>query len=198
MNEGIILGLGIGLILFLLFVLGIYGIFSIIGKWKMYEKAGVEGWRALIPFYSSWTLIEITGLKWYWFLIYILPYVIGILGNGEKFASIAAILSRLALVGICYNLSKKFKKGDTWFILSIFFGEITIPLLGYISKDKYYNDEKVDENAFLQSVFNSNNINNNNNNNNNNTNSNNNSAKSTRNTKSTKNTKGTKNNKNIK
>ena len=153
MNEEFLLGLGFGILLVFLFYLIIYGVFSIIGKWKLYVKTGKEGWRAIIPFYSEWTLIEIAGLKWYWFLIYILPFALTFISNGDKLASLAVILNRLALVGICYNLSKKFKKGDTWFILSIFFGGITIPLLGYMSKDKYYKEEKVEENAFFQSLF---------------------------------------------
>ena len=153
MNYKILLGVGIVLLLFILLLGLLFLVFTIIGKWKLYEKAGKEGWRALIPFYSSWTLIEISELKWYWFLIYILPTLIGFLSFGEYLSTIAMLLSRIAIAALCYNLSKKFKKGDTWFVLSIFFGDITIPLLGYMSKDKYYKNVKVEENAFLQSLF---------------------------------------------
>ena len=113
-----------------------------------------EGWRALIPFYSSWTVVEIAGLKWYWFILYNLPIFVGFLTKSGKVTPIIALLSRLAIVGICYNLSKKFRKGDGWFVLSIFFEKITIPLLGFINKDKYYKSEKVNEHSFLQGLFN--------------------------------------------
>lgn len=50
-------------------------ILEVVGRWKMYEKAGEPGWASLIPFYSSYELYKIGwGHGWY-FLIGYIPIV---------------------------------------------------------------------------------------------------------------------------
>ena len=49
------------------------GIIMIVSNWKIFKKAGLEGWEALIPFYNLWCLVKISGLEWWFFLIIILP-----------------------------------------------------------------------------------------------------------------------------
>ena len=41
-------------------------IFVAVCNWKLYEKAGKEGWKALIPIYNMVVLFEIIGYKWYY------------------------------------------------------------------------------------------------------------------------------------
>lgn len=50
-------------------------IVSIIAEWKIFEKAGREGWKSLIPFYSQYVLTEISGLNGWYFLLMFIPYV---------------------------------------------------------------------------------------------------------------------------
>lgn len=48
---------------------------EIIGMWKMFEKAGVPGWTALIPFYNIYTAFKISwGNGW----LFLLCFVCGI------------------------------------------------------------------------------------------------------------------------
>ena len=42
---------------------------SIIGKWKIFEKAGEEGWKAIIPVYNTYILCQITGTNPYWLIV---------------------------------------------------------------------------------------------------------------------------------
>ena len=42
-----------------IFTIGLY----IITKWKVFEKAGIEGWKSLIPFYSYYTLVTKVARK---------------------------------------------------------------------------------------------------------------------------------------
>ena len=45
----------------------IWFIIGAIGLWRMFEKAGVEGWAGIIPFYRDYKLCEITmGRPWFW------------------------------------------------------------------------------------------------------------------------------------
>jgi len=43
---------------------------SIVGLWKMFEKAGTPGWPAIIPFYRSYKMCEVCmNRPWYWLRI---------------------------------------------------------------------------------------------------------------------------------
>ena len=51
--------------IFFLIPIGI-GIFTIVSLWKVFKKAGKEGWECIIPIYNIIVLLEITGLPiWY-------------------------------------------------------------------------------------------------------------------------------------
>lgn len=68
---GLFLGLGSLILVFTLAVT----ILSIIAMWKMFEKAGKEGWRAIVPIYNVITLLEIVGLKWYYIFLYCASFI---------------------------------------------------------------------------------------------------------------------------
>lgn len=69
--AGLILGMGAFVIIIGLAV----AVFSVIVMWKMFEKAGKEGWRAIVPIYNIITLLEIVGLKWYYIFIYCASFI---------------------------------------------------------------------------------------------------------------------------
>ena len=48
--------------------------YRVIIRWKIFKKAGKNGWEALIPIYSSWTLFEISGYPGYLILFVLIPY----------------------------------------------------------------------------------------------------------------------------
>ncbi|MCD7962981.1 MAG: DUF5684 domain-containing protein [Rikenellaceae bacterium] len=41
----------------------------VISNWKLFEKAGEKGWKALIPFYNFYIFIKISGRKEYYFWV---------------------------------------------------------------------------------------------------------------------------------
>lgn len=93
----------------LLFIIIIYlvplavAVLTIIEQWKVFKKAGKEGWEAIIPVYNNIVLIEITGLPmWYIALLFI------------PFANI------YATVRIYLELAYRFNK-DTGFGVGLFF-----------------------------------------------------------------------------
>lgn len=50
-------------------------VLSIIAMWMVFQKAGLEGWKAIIPFYNCYCLFKITwGNGWY-FLLMLIPIV---------------------------------------------------------------------------------------------------------------------------
>lgn len=59
----------------LVFLSVILSIALIIAEWKVFEKAGVEGWKCLIPIYSAYKLTEIGCGNGWLFLLLLIPFV---------------------------------------------------------------------------------------------------------------------------
>ena len=58
-----------GIMIFVILISLAVAIVSIIGMWKMFTKAGEEGWKAIIPIYNAYILCKITGVSPWWILI---------------------------------------------------------------------------------------------------------------------------------
>jgi signal peptidase I len=59
------------LIIFLVFRIGVT-----VGYWKLFEKAGIEGWKSLIPLYSEYVIAtEIVGKPKWWIIYLLIPLV---------------------------------------------------------------------------------------------------------------------------
>ncbi|GAM09037.1 major cell-surface adhesin PAc precursor [Geobacter sp. OR-1] len=98
-------------VLVLLFALAII---MIAGNWKIFEKAGVAGWKCLIPIYNVYLLIVIAGKPGWWLLLMLVPIV-----------SVAIyLLTMLAL-------ASKFGKGPLFGVGLFFLPMIFFPLLGF-------------------------------------------------------------------
>lgn len=46
-----------------------------IGLYGMFKKAGIEPWKALIPYYNTWEMVNKMPLKKYWFFLQFIPIV---------------------------------------------------------------------------------------------------------------------------
>lgn len=105
------------LITFLIIRLGVT-----VGYWKLFEKAGVDGWKAIIPFYSEYVLMaEIVGKPKWWFIYLVIPVV-------NFFAYYVLIFEVLR----CYG------KNSLWSqILIIFTGFFYLIYLGFNPNAKY-------------------------------------------------------------
>src|SRR6478735_4981810 len=44
-----------------------------IGLYGMFKKAGIEPWKALIPFYNTWCMVEKMELRKYCFFVQFVP-----------------------------------------------------------------------------------------------------------------------------
>ncbi len=55
----------------ILFIIGVIGWH--LGMYGMFKKAGIEPWKALIPFYNTWCIVQKTNLKKYWFFLQFIP-----------------------------------------------------------------------------------------------------------------------------
>ena len=140
-----------GSIIVLLLLLVFY-VFYVIGLWKLFEKAGKEGWKAIIPFYNTFVLVEISGLNWWYFLIAISGIICSILGiAGLNY--ICNLASLAVNFFIFYNLAKKMKQQPIGFaVASIFVAPIITMVLGFSSKYTYDNTIVVSPNGPIGDV----------------------------------------------
>lgn len=131
-----ILGGSIILILILgLFLLAFITVY-IIGLWKLFKKAGKNGWEAIIPFYSTYVLIEIAGLNWWYFLIAISGTIVSLIGL-DSLTWLTNIATLAVNFFVFYNIAKKMKKSPVGFgVAAIFVSGILAIVLGF-SKDEY-------------------------------------------------------------
>ena len=88
-------------------------IFRVIYLWKLFTKAGKPGWAALIPFYNTWVLLEITDFPGWLSLLVLIPYI----------GTVAVIIINIM---IAIKLPEKFGKESTFAI-----GLILLPIIFY-------------------------------------------------------------------
>src|SRR5215472_3016728 len=60
--------------LFMLLMMA-FAVVSIIGFWKMFEKAGQPGWAAIVPIYNMVVMMKIIGRPTWWVLLMLIPFV---------------------------------------------------------------------------------------------------------------------------
>ena len=112
-------------------VLGLFAIaaavLEIVGQWKMFKKAGKEGYTALIPVYSTIVEMQLAGMPlYYWFINYcaIIPWI----------GSIGVIVF---LFWKNIELAKAFGKGAGTGVLLTFFPYVMYPIFGFNSNYEY-------------------------------------------------------------
>lgn len=144
--SGVFAAFGV-MIFFLLFLILVFGIVLIIAKWKLFKKAGKHGWEAIIPFYSTWVLIEIAGLNWWYFLISISGTIFSVL-DIKSLGLLSSLASLFVNFLVFYNLAKKTKQNEKLYgILSIFFSGILVMILGFSKKITFDNTVSVGPNG---------------------------------------------------
>jgi signal peptidase I len=108
----------IGLLLVILPAIGLYG---------MFRKAGVAGWKAVIPFYNYWVMLEIAQRPRYWFFLMFIP-----------------VVGWFIALGICIEFVKPFGKFKFYqHALVAFAGVFYFIYIGYNKKDKFIGVEAV-------------------------------------------------------
>lgn len=125
-----------GFAIFLFVLLLVFIVLTIVANWKMYKKAGKNGWECIVPVYGYWVLTEIAGLNWWWFLLAICDSVVSLLGL-EQLDTIANLVSLFAGFNIYYNIAKRFKKSNGVSICAGIFSFIFIFIFG-LSKNECY------------------------------------------------------------
>ncbi len=95
-------------------------ILTLVGMYKTFEKAGVEGWKAIIPIYNLYILTVVIAKKPWWFVILF-------------FIPLANIIVWFM---ICIETAYRFGESLIFGILLAFFPMIMFVVLGF-NNDEY-------------------------------------------------------------
>lgn len=98
----------------------VIAVLVIVGRWKMYEKAGEPGWASLIPFYSEYILFKIAWGNGVLFLLMLIPVVNLVIG-----------------IMLSIKIARAFGMGTGFAVGLIFLPGIFYPILGF-SDAVYY------------------------------------------------------------
>jgi hypothetical protein len=92
-----------------------------VAGWKIFQKAGIEGWKALIPFYNIYLLLEVAGYNGLLMFLIFVP----------------SIGSLVVAILLALGLAKNFGKS----VLFAIFGLLIFSIVGYLmlafGSDKY-------------------------------------------------------------
>lgn len=98
----------------LLKVLVVLIVLYVIGRWRMFQKAGEEGWASIIPLYSTYVMIKISRNPGWWLILLLIPIVNIFIG-----------------IMILNGISAQFGKSGGYTVGLVFLGIIFLPLLGF-------------------------------------------------------------------
>ncbi len=108
--------MSIGLLLFIIAV-----ILWHIGLYGMFKKAGITPWKALIPLYNTWCMVEKMQLKRIWFFLQLIP-----------------VAGQFITIWICIKFVEHFGRfGLLEHAATVFIPFIYFPYLGYSGKERY-------------------------------------------------------------
>jgi signal peptidase I len=108
--------MSIGLLLFI-----VASILVLIGLYGMFKKAGITPWKALIPLYNTWCMVEKMQLKKIWFFLQLIP-----------------IAGQFITIWINIKFVEHFGRFGLWHhFLTVFFPFIYFPYLGFSDQERY-------------------------------------------------------------
>lgn len=86
---------------------------------RIFKKAGVEQWKAWVPVYNTWVLLELGGQQGFWAILAFIPFV----------NIVAAVFAIIAM----YEIGLKLQKSGAFVILAIFLPTVWMIWLAFDS-----------------------------------------------------------------
>jgi len=103
----------------------VYTVTTMIGLWKLFPKAGEEGWKAFVPFYHYIIWLKVIKKPWWWIFLLITP--------GVNFLMLAIMF---LLTAKAFN-----KKSINDQILAFLIGFVYLPYIAFQSNLMYVGPE---------------------------------------------------------
>ncbi len=100
---------------------------SVVGLWRIFEKAGYQGWMAIVPFYNFYIWLKVIKKPLWWYIFIVLPYI-------NVFTLLLMVVETLK----CFK-----KDGLGQQALGVLFPFVYLPYLGLSSREKYTHPDKL-------------------------------------------------------
>jgi len=109
----------------IIFIIATIGWF--VGMYGMFQKAGIEPWKALIPFYNTWCIVNKTNIRKIWFWLQFIP-----------------IAGQFITIWITIIFVMHFGRFSLFHhIATVFFPFIYFPYLGFSKTERYVGHDVV-------------------------------------------------------
>ena len=106
----------------IIFIIGTIGWH--VGMYGMFKKAGIEGWKAFIPFYNTSCIVEKCDIKKVWFWLQFIP-----------------IAGQFITIWITIKFVEHFGRFGFWHhVMTVLLPFIYFPYLGFSKNEKYAGD----------------------------------------------------------
>jgi signal peptidase I len=106
-----------------LFIIGVIGWH--VGMYGMFKKAGIEPWKAFIPFYNTWCIVQVCRLPKVWFWLQLIP-----------------IAGQFVTIWITIIFVMHFGRYNTLqHAATIFFPFLYFPVLGFSKNERFVGHE---------------------------------------------------------
>lgn len=102
-------------------ILIIFVIFFPLLLWKIFEQAGYDGWKSIVPFYNYYIWLKIIDKALWWFIFLLIPFI-----------NIFMMMLMIVETAKCYG---KYHLGAQ--ALAVIFPCIYLPYLGFAEKEIY-------------------------------------------------------------
>ena len=110
----------------IIFIVGVFGWH--IGMYGMFKKAGITPWKALVPFYNTWCMVERMPLKKFWFFLQFIP-----------------VAGQFITIWITIKFVEHFGRfGILEHAATVFLPFIYFPYLGFSNNERYAGKKVVD------------------------------------------------------
>lgn len=122
-SKFLLVGLSSAELILVFFVLGL-GFLILASYWRLYEKAGKEGWASIIPIYSTIVQLRIIEKPWWWLLLMWIPYM--------------GIIWRIWALNL---FVKKFGKSESWTVGCLFLPIIFLPMMAFSDEIQFIGND---------------------------------------------------------
>ena len=95
-------------------------VLAVVAMWVLFQKAGREGWKSIIPFYNAWVEFDIVyGAGWKMFLL------------------LVPLLNIALSIMFRYRIAQVYGRSTAFAICNIFFSPITDLIMAFDGKSNY-------------------------------------------------------------
>ena len=108
-----IIGVPVGSAVVLLFQFALVGI-QVAGMWAVFSKAGHAGWKAIIPIYNLYVMLQLGEQAWWWLILVFVP-----------------VVNLYAVYKIHAGVARAFGRGIGFGLGLAFLGILFFPLVGF-------------------------------------------------------------------